>query len=93
MRKTAMILISVLLIVICSLGLFKPAIADTQDDYFDNMITLKVGRYLKLEFYEVKSDFDGGIYLDINDFLVMTELSQYSQLTTEGENICLTIQK
>ena len=84
-----MILISVLLIVICSLGLFKPAIADTQDDYFDNMITLKVGRYLKLEFYEVKSDFDGGIYLDINDFLVMTELSQYSQLTIEGENIHL----
>jgi hypothetical protein len=89
MKKTAMILISVLMIVISSLVLFKPAIADTQDDYFDNMITLKVGRYLQLEFYEVKSDFDGGIYLDINDFLVMTELSQYSQLTIEGENIHL----
>jgi hypothetical protein len=89
MKKTAMILISVLLVVICSLGLFKPAIANTQDDYFDNMITLKVGRYLKLEFYEVKSDFDGGIYLDINDFLAMTELSQYSQLTIEDENIHL----
>ncbi|PKI03709.1 hypothetical protein CXF81_02255 [Glaciecola sp. 33A] len=74
---------------ICSLGLFKPAVADTQDDYFNNMITLKVGRYLKLEFYEVKSDFDGGIYLDVNDFLAMTELSQYSQLTIEGENIHL----
>ncbi|WP_232771749.1 hypothetical protein [Glaciecola sp. 33A] len=84
-----MILISVLLVVICSLGLFKPAVADTQDDYFNNMITLKVGRYLKLEFYEVKSDFDGGIYLDVNDFLAMTELSQYSQLTIEGENIHL----
>jgi hypothetical protein len=89
MKKTAMILISVLLVVICSLGLFKPAVADTQDDYFNNMITLKVGRYLKLEFYEVKSDFDGGIYLDVNDFLAMTELSQYSQLTIEGENIHL----
>jgi hypothetical protein len=89
MKKTVMILVSILLIVICSLVLLKPAIADTPDDYFDNMITLKVGRYLKLEFYEVKSDFDGGIYLDINDFLAMTELSQYSQLTIEGENIHL----
>ncbi len=89
MKKTAMISASALLIMICTLGLLKPAIADTQDDYFDNMITLKVGRYLKLEFYEVKSDFDGGIYLDINDFLAMTELSQYSQLTIEGGNIHL----
>ena len=86
-KKSVMFLVSTLLIIIFSLPLLTTAIANTQNEYFDNMITLKVGPNLKLEFYEVKSDFDGGIYLDINDFLALTELSQYSQLSIEGENI------
>ena len=84
-----MILTIPLLLTVYSLLFFNPAVAATQDDYFDNMITLQVGRNLTLEFYEVKSDFDGGIYLDIKDFLAATELSDYTQLSIEDGTVNL----
>ncbi|AZG37468.1 hypothetical protein EGC80_11500 [Shewanella psychromarinicola] len=74
---------------ISSLLFFNPTFAVAQNEYFDNMITLKVGRYLEQDFYEVKSDFDGGIYIDIRDFLALTELNQYSRLSIEAGNINL----
>lgn len=85
----AITLASAVLIIISSLLIFNPVFASPQDAYFDNMITLKVGRYLKQEFYDVKSDFDGDIYIDIRDILVLTELSEYSRLSIDGGNINL----
>jgi VCBS repeat-containing protein len=88
-KKLAITLANAVLIIIPSLLLFNPACASSQDEYFDNMITLKVGRYLKQEFYDVKSNFDGDIYIDIKDFLVLTELSEYSRLSIDARNINL----
>ena len=84
-----MIFISTALLIIYSLLFLTPAVARSQDDYFDNMITLKVGRNLTLEFYEIRSDFDGGIYLDLKDFMAVTELSNYSQLSIEDGTVNL----
>lgn len=59
---------------------------DTSDEYFENMITLKVGKYLEIEFYEVISDCDGGIYINIKDFIELLELNEYISLSIkEGE--------
>jgi VCBS repeat-containing protein len=88
-KKLAITLANAVLIIIPSLLLFNPACASSQDEYFDNMITLKVGRYLKQEFYDVKSNFDGDIYIDIKDFLVLTELSEYSRLSIDAGHINL----
>ena len=91
LKKTVTILTIPVLLTVYSLLFLNPAVAATQDDYFDNMITLEVGRYLTLEFYEIKSDFDGGIYLDFKDFLAVTELSDYSQLSIKDGTINLLI--
>jgi hypothetical protein len=64
-KKLAITLINAALLIVYSLLFLTSAVASTQDDYFDDMITLEVGRHLTLEFYEVKSGFDGGIYLDL----------------------------
>jgi LysM repeat protein len=87
--KTAMTLTIQALLIVYSLLFLYPAVASTQEDYFDNMITLKVGSYLTLEFYEVKSDFDGGIYLDIKELLEVTELNNYSQFSIEDGTVNL----
>lgn len=73
---------------------FSMAFSDTKSEenkYFENMITIKVGRYLKQEFYEVRSDLSGGIYIDIRDFLEFTELTEYTNFTTDGKNINLSM--
>jgi len=83
-----------ILILMGSLLFFSVSFSNTQDEedeYFENMITIKVGRYLKVEFYEVMSDYDGGIYIDIKDFLELTELNEYTKLTIEDGKINLTM--
>ncbi len=77
------------LVIINSLLFFCLAFPYSEDEYFENMITLKVGRYLKQEFYEVTSDLNGGIYIDPIDFLDLLELTDYTEFSTEGENIKL----
>ena len=80
------------LILIGSLLFFSVAFSaagDVYDEYFENMITLRVGRYLKQEFYQVMSDFDGGIYIDIEDLLELTELTKYTRFSIEGGSISL----
>nr|WP_297350182.1 hypothetical protein [uncultured Glaciecola sp.] len=69
----------------------NPTIAATQDNYFDDMVTIKVGDSLKQEFYAVKSDFDGNIYIGVSDFLVFTEVSEYSKLSIKAGRVSLTI--
>jgi hypothetical protein len=88
-KKVPRSLNSPVFFILSSLLFIHPTFANTQDEYFDDMITLKVGRYLKQEFYEVKSDYDGGIYIAIKDFLAFSELREYSKLSIEGENIKL----
>lgn len=83
-----------ILILIGSLLFFNVTFSDSQnkdDEYFENMITIKVGRYLKQEFYEVMSDYDGDIYIDIKDLLEITELNEYSKFSIEDGKINLTI--
>lgn len=82
LRRRALILIS-------SLLFFSLAFSSSEDEYFENMITIRVGRYLKQEFYEVMSDFDGGIYIDVRDFLELTELTEYTELSLEDGSISL----
>lgn len=53
------------------------------------MITLQVGSYLQQEFVEVMSDYDGGIYLNIRNFLELTELTEYTLLSVEQGKITL----
>lgn len=65
------------------------AFSSVQDDYFENMVTLRVGSYLQQEFVEVMSDFDGGIYLDIENFLELTELTEYTQLSVDQGKVTL----
>jgi len=82
----------VVLILIGSLLFFNVTFSDSQDqedEYFENMITIKVGRYLKVEFYEVMSDYEGDIYIDIKDFLELTELNEYTKFSIEGGKINL----
>ncbi len=88
-KKVALILTSAVVLILCSSLFVTSAFAAVQDEYFDDMITLRVGGYLKQEFYEVKSDFDGNIYIDIKDFLALTELSEYSRLAIDQSNITL----
>jgi LysM repeat protein len=90
-KKLAITLINAALLIVYSLLFLTSAVASTQDDYFDDMITLEVGRHLTLEFYEVKSGFDGGIYLDLKDFMAVTELSDYSQLSIEDGSVNLSM--
>mgnify|MGYP000544546614 CR=1 FL=1 len=90
-KEWAITLINAALLIVYSLLFLTSAVASTQDDYFDDMITLEVGRHLTLEFYEVKSGFDGGIYLDLKDFLAVTELSDYSQLSIEDGTVNLSM--
>ncbi|MFT5294404.1 MAG: hypothetical protein ACI9YH_000410 [Colwellia sp.] len=68
-------------LILSSLLFCPSAFSSVQDDYFENMITLQVGSYLQQEFVEVMSDYDGGIYLDIRNFLELTELTEYTQLS------------
>ncbi|MFT5312351.1 MAG: hypothetical protein ACI8Z9_000829 [Paraglaciecola sp.] len=75
--------------ILYSLLLINPIFAGTQNEYFDDMITIKVGSFLKQEFYEVKSDVDGGIYIDIKHFLAFTELSEYSKISIEAGQVKL----
>ncbi len=85
-----------ILILIGSLLFFNVTFSNTQDKndkYFENMITIKVGRYLKQEFYEVMSDYDGNIYIDIKDFLELTELNEYTKFSIEDGKINLTMDK
>jgi hypothetical protein len=72
-------------------GLFfcYSAFSTTQDEYFENMITLRVGSYLQQEFVEVMSDYDGGIYLDIEGFLELTELTEYTRLSIDKGKVTL----
>lgn len=79
----------VTLILINSLLFFSLAFSSNEDKYLENMITIRVGNFLKQDFYEVMSDYDGGIYIDIKDFLQLTELTEYTELTLDKENISL----
>jgi hypothetical protein len=88
-KKMEWTLTSPALLILLSLLFLNPAIANPQDEYFDDMITLNVGSYLKQEFYPVKSDFHGNIYLSIHDFLTLTELNEYCQLVINKDNIKL----
>jgi hypothetical protein len=91
-KKSAKTLTKPVLFIIFSLCFVVNAtFAAPQDIYFDDMITLKVGRHLTQEFYEVKNDYDGSIYINIKDFMVFTELSEYSQLSIEGGSINLSM--
>ncbi|MFT6926653.1 MAG: hypothetical protein ACJAZP_002272 [Psychromonas sp.] len=76
-------------LILSSLLFCYSAFSGTQDEYFENMITLRVGSNLQQEFVEVMSDYDGGIYLDIEDFLVLTELTEYTKLSIDQEKITL----
>ena len=83
-----------ILILIGSLLFFNVTFSNPQgDEYFENMITLRVGRYLKLEFYEVMNDYDGDIYIDIKDFLELTELNEYTEFSIEDGKINLIMDK
>lgn len=84
-----MILIRAAWLILSSLLFCSSAFPSVQDDYFENMITLQVGSYLQQEFVEVMSDYDGGIYLDIEGFLELTELTEYTQLSIEQGKITL----
>jgi hypothetical protein len=84
-----MILIRAAWLILSSLLFCSSAFPSVQDDYFENMITLRVGSYLQQEFVEVMSDYDGGIYLDIEGFLELTELTEYTQLSIEQGKITL----
>ncbi|MFT5559016.1 MAG: hypothetical protein ACI9RZ_001492, partial [Sphingobacteriales bacterium] len=77
------------LLILSSLFFCYSAFSSTQNDYFENMITLQVGRYLQQEFVEVMSDFDGGIYLDIEGFLELTELTEYTRLSIDKGKVTL----
>ncbi|MFT5721314.1 MAG: hypothetical protein ACI9W6_001627 [Motiliproteus sp.] len=77
------------LVILFSFIFSHPAFSRTQDNYFENMITLRVGLYLQQEFVEVLSDFDGGLYLDIRDLLELTELSDYTSLSIEDGKVRL----
>ena len=77
------------LIILYSLIYINPTFADNQEEYFDDMITIKVGSHLKQEFFEVKSDFEGSIYIKLNQFLTFTELSEYTKLSIDAGNISL----
>ncbi|PKH03630.1 hypothetical protein CXF72_05320 [Psychromonas sp. MB-3u-54] len=83
--------IRAILLILFGLFFCSPAFSGTKDDYFENMITLRVGSYLQQEFVEVISDFDGGIYLNIDNFLELTELSEYTTLSIDEGNITLLI--
>ena len=76
-------------LLLSSLFFCHAALSSTKDDYFENMITLQVGSYLQQEFVKVISDIDGGIYLNISDLLEITELTEYTQLSINKENITL----
>jgi len=81
-----------ILILIGSLLFFNVTFSNPQgDEYFENMITIRVGRYLKVEFYEVMSDYDGDIYIDIRDLLELTELNEYTKFSLEDGRINLTM--
>jgi hypothetical protein len=84
-----MILIRAALLMLSSLLFCPSAFSSVQDDYFENMITLHVGSYLQQEFVEVMSDYDGAVYLDIRDFLELTELTEYTQLSLDQGKIML----
>jgi hypothetical protein len=89
-----MMLRRAILILIGSLLFFNVTFSNAQDkdnEYFENMITIWVGRYLKVEFYEVISDYDGDIYIDIKDFLELTELNEYTKFSIEDGKINLTM--
>jgi hypothetical protein len=90
-KKSAMTLTKFALYSVFSLLFVNPTLADLHDEYFDDMITLKVGRYLTQDFYAVKSDFDGTNYINIKNFMAFTELSEYSQLSIEDGNINLSM--
>jgi hypothetical protein len=77
------------LIFLSSLLFCHAVFSEPQDEYFENMITLRVGSYLQQEFVEIMSDVDGGIYLDIDGFLALTELSEYTTLSINQGNITL----
>lgn len=91
MNKSTILLISSVLLFLSNLAFMNPTIAVTQDNYFDDMVTIKVGDSLKQEFYAVKSDFDGNIYIGVNDFLVFTEVSEYSKLSIKAGRVSLII--
>jgi hypothetical protein len=90
-KKAAMTLTKFALFFLFSLLFVNATLADLHDEYFDDMITLKVGRYLTQDFYKVKSDIDGTIYINIKNFMAFTELSEYSQLSIEDGNINLSM--
>nr|WP_297347008.1 hypothetical protein [uncultured Glaciecola sp.] len=76
-------------VILYSLIFINPTFAVSQDEYFDEMITIKVGSHLKQEFFEVKSDFEGGIYIGLDQFLIFTELSEYTKLSIDSGTIRL----
>lgn len=85
LRKVVLILISNLLFFNVT---FSEKL-DGSDKYFENMITLKVGKYLEIEFYEVISDYEGDTYINIKDFMELLELNEYTSFSIENGEIKL----